>query len=185
MPDWFELPDWFGPVVATAAITAVITAVITEVVRRALGAFPRGWFRSGLRRVNHWRKFVIGTKRTRAGVISLWKKAPPWMLSSTLFRWFEADPQAGWRYVNRVYRSHGSVAVRESARDLLWVEKPAAEMQVGDIDYRGKHVLGLYRQGDAVRIDTGDGSSTTYRSGTTMARVNRGWCPRGEDCPNC
>lgn len=177
MPDLLNLPDWFGPVVATA--------VITVVAGRVVAAVPKGWFRSGLRRVNHWRKFVIGTKQTRASVISQWRKAPPRLLRSTLFGWFETNPQVWWSYVHRVYQSHDSAVVRESARGLLWVDKPVTDVRVGDIDQRGGHVLGLSRQGDATRIDHGARHSTTFYSGTTMVSLNRGWCPRDWDCPDC
>ena len=113
------------------------------------------------------------------------EESAPRRLRSTLYRWFEADPQAWWEYVDRVYKTHSSEAVRESARGLLWVDKLAADLQVGDINHHGGHVLGLRRQGGGVRVDTGDGSSTTFGSGATMVSVNRGWCPRGGDCPNC
>ena len=124
MPDWLDTSDRLVPLLAGV--------VIAELVRRALPALLR-WARNGLRRVNHWRKFVIGTKRTRAGVISRWRNAPPWVLSVTVFRWFEAVPQAWCGYMRRVYDSHNSEAARESAGGLLWVDKTVADLQVGDV----------------------------------------------------
>ena len=147
MPDWFEMPNWF--------VLLLAGAVIAWLINRLMPALSR-WAGNGLRRANHWRKFVIGAKRTRAAVISRWKNAPPWVLSATLFRWFEADPQAWCGYVKRVYDSHNSEAVRESARGLLWVDKTVADLQVGDVYYRNDnradHVLALHPRGDWVDV---------------------------------
>ena len=176
VPDWLEKPNWLFLILATA--------VITVLVRRALPALLGG-ARNCLRRVNHWRKLLIGTKRTRAGVISRWENAPPWVLRATVFRWFEADPQAWYAYMKQVHDSHNSKAVRESARCLLWVDKTVAALQVGDVYHPGHHALALSHYGDRIRVlKTVDGDASTDLVAHPV-RVNRGWCQHGDACPSC
>ena len=171
MSDWLKEPAWWVVILATA----VASAVITVLVQRAPPVLFR-WVRNGLCRVNHWRKFVIGTKRTRAGVISRWRKAPLRVLRTTVFRWFEADPQAWWEYVNRVYESHNSTTVRESAEGLLWVEKEAADLAIRDVYNGSDHVLHLRHCGGQVEVAT-SARRKWYAPGTHRVRVNLGWCP--------
>ena len=178
MPDWLEEPAWWVVILATA----VASAVVTVLVQRAPPVLYR-WVRNGLCRVNHGRKFVIGTKRTRAGVISRWRKAPLWVLTATVFRWFGADPQAWSEYVNWVYESHDSATARESAEGLLWVEKEAADLVIRDVYNGSDHVLHLRHVGGRVEVATST-NRKWYAPGTYRVRVNRGWCPLN-NCPIC
>ena len=187
MPDWLEESAWWVVILATA----VASAVATVLVQRAPPVVFR-WVRNGLCRVNHWRKFVIGTKRTRAGVLSGWRKAPLRVLRATVFRWFAADPQAWCGYLRGVYESHTGEAVRERASGLLWVDKTVADLQVGDIYGQGRHVLALIPDGETIEVvtdcsfvgaDYGGGSE--IKPVTHQVRVNRGWCPSGDACPYC
>ena len=185
MPDWLDTPYWPVGVLVGAVIVWSVNQVMPGLSRRV---------RDGLRRVDHLRKFVIGTKRTRAGVISRWRKAPPWVLRATVFHWFEADPQAWWEYVRRVYDSHDREPVREDARGLLWVEKEASSLQILDVyarkqtdgrwGGRSDHVLALQPRGDGkVDVVYKVGFSPNFTRHTWNApeahpvRVNRGWCP--------
>ena len=178
MPDWFEEPAWWVVIL----VTAVASAVVTVLVQRAPPVVFR-CVRNGVCRVNHWRKFVIGTKRTRAGVISRWKKAPLRVLRATVFRWFEADSQAWWECVHRVYESHNSAAARENAECLLWVKKEAADLAIRDVYNGGDHVLHLRHEDGWVEVAT-SASHKWYARGTHRVRVNRGWCPHA-DCSVC
>ena len=104
MPDWLEEPAWWVVILATA----VASAVVTVLVQRAPPVLFR-WVRSGLRWVNYGRE-VVGLARessrvsSRGRALSRWSAAPGWVLRSTLFRWFAADPQTWWGYLKGNYR---------------------------------------------------------------------------------
>ena len=185
MPDWLDAPNWF--------VFVVIGAVVTWMLNQVMPALSR-WARYGLRKVNHYRKFVIGKRRTRAHVIVRWRNAPAWVLRATVYRWFRDDPQGWAGSVRRVCELHNSEQERGRARDLLWVEKPATDLKVGDVYQTGgecHHVLALRPLGDQIEVVTSAGwvpdpwSSRTSYSGTLQVRVNRGWCPLGSNCAYC
>ena len=180
-------------------IIAVVAGVLVAAILKALPplrGWASGWAVKSWRWVNKWRKRlgVTGTP-SRAQVISRWEGAPLRVLNSTLFRWFEADPQAWCGYVRWVYDSHNSEAVRERARGLLWVDKAASDLQVGDVyewddEQRGCHVLGLRHHGDWIEVVTDANYSPNPigamwgTGGKRPVRVYRGWCPL-DDCSYC
>ena len=177
-------------------LSELILGVLTVVVAAALlSAVPplRRMGREAWRWVNKWRKRLgIARKPSRAQELSRWRNAPPWVLRSTLFSWFAADRQAWCEYLRGVYESHTSEAVRERASGLLWVDKTVADLQVGDIYDQGRHVLALIPYGETIEVvtdcsfvgaDYGGGGET--KPVTHQVRVNRGWCPSGDDCPYC
>ena len=203
MPEWIENPNWF----VVLLTGAVVGAVIGEFRSRATPALLR-WVRGGLRWANYGRKMVGLARKpsrvsSRGHALSRWRAAPAWVLSSTLFRWFAADPQTWWEYVKRVHESHTSEVVTQSAGRLLWADKTVADLQVGDIyhhgnHHHGNHVLALFPRGERIQV-TNDYSfkgpgQLSLGSGvgggaikpvTDQVSVNRGWCPRGDDCAYC
>ena len=67
-----------------------------------------------------------------------------------------------------------------------------ADLQVGDIYHPGNHVLALRPFGEQIEVvqtcslrhDGGVVGGET-KPVTHQVRVNRGWCPRGDDCTYC
>ena len=95
-------------------------------------------------------------------------------------------------YLKQVHESHTSEVVRQSAGRLLWVDKTVADLQVGDIYHPGNHVLALFPFGDQIDVvqdysfrSGGHGGGGAIKPVTHQVRVNRGWCPRGDDCTYC
>ena len=97
-------------------LIAVVGSVLVAAIRKPLPTL-RGWVVKSWRWVNKWRKRLgIARKPSRAQELSRWEGAPLRVLDSTLFRWFEADPQAWCGYVRWVYARHHSEAVRGERR---------------------------------------------------------------------
>ena len=173
-------------------LIAVVGGVLVTAIPKALPTLRRmGWAVKSWRWVNKWRKRLgIARKPSRAQELSRWGGAPSRVLNSTLFRWFEADPQAWYGYVRRVYARHHSEAVRESAGGLLWVDKEASDLQVGDVFEQdsgrgGGHVLGLRHHGDRIEVVTrANPRETWYAPGKHPVHVNREWCPL-DGCSYC
>ena len=172
------MPDWLF-----AVLLVILGVVGGEVARQFMPPLFRR-IASGRQRLSRWRKCHLGRRKSRADTISTWKAASPKLLRRTVFRWYEADPQAWWEYVWRIRRQHKSRVVRADAEDLLWDEKRASDLRVGDKTERG-HVLGIIHQDERdTEIRSGQRTKTIY-TGNPLVKVSRGWCKQGRECPDC
>lgn len=161
-------------------VGAVIYKVVDLMTVAPLVNRAKGW----LRDLNRWRRCRIGNRRSRADTISQWKAVPPKLLRRTVFRWYKADPQAWCENVSRIQRLHKSRDVRAEAEKLLWDEKRATDLVIGDRLERG-HVLDIIYQDEQGAQIKSDHRATTMYGGNPMVKVARGWCHEGPECPDC
>ena len=183
------------------SLPVLVSAVVGAVALYVLQRIPVVWgaLRDGITRVgnavNHIRKFVLARKATRlearSAFMSRRNSVSLVLLELTLFRWY--DKHGGLLpYVKHVQEKHKNERVRRTAYNLLWDDKPAAELKVGDIvdnrDGARGHVLHIRHDEDATRVlwhaiheSTSDRAFPTDGS----VRVTRGgWCPL-DDCRYC
>jgi len=93
---------------------------------------------------NGARKMIVARERTRLiarrEALSVWPKAPTWLLRATLFRWFEESPATEWPHLQRVQEHHTDDLLRAQADALLWDTSAVADLRTRDCIMRNQHV---------------------------------------------
>ena len=177
-------------IVISTALGAVIGAVALYALQRLPAVRRRfsGSMTSIIRSLNSIRKLFLATKRTRietrASHISERSSISLRRLRRTLFHWYEDYPDL-WPYMTKVYNDHRNELVRQEVSNLLWVEKPARELRVGDIVRRRNndygHVVRLFHREDGTHViwdATHRGNSQGFFPKEAMVSTTcRGWCP--------
>ena len=183
------------------SLPVLVSAVVGAVVLYVLQRIPVVWgaLRDGITRVgnavNHIRRFVLARKATRlearSAFMSRRNSVSLVLLEFTLFRWY--DKHGGLLpYVKHVQEKHKNERVRRAAYSLLWNDKPAAELKVGDIvdnrDGARGHVLHIRHADDATRVlwhaMHGSTSGRAFRKDGSVRVTRGGWCPL-DDCRYC
>ena len=191
-----DSPHWIVLLIATALVTAFVSALMTHAMPTWL-RLTKSASRGVARRMNRYRKIVLARRPTRQDtrrdLLANWRRAPLWLLRTTLFRWYEENPSEEWAHVKTVYDQHRRAEVKQHAKSLLWEDRPAEELRVGDAFGNDEHVLFGASNGDRVLIVTDadmqpDGTSSylswTTPSASSLVRVKRGWCSR-DNCKYC
>lgn len=184
----------------------ILLLVAGGIVTLVLGRLPRirscAW--ASLQRVakaiNNTRKFLIGKRSTRikrrADFMSRRHNASSALLEATLFRWFEKDIKL-LPFMLSVYANHKNELVRASVANLLWEDKPATALQVGDVvDHPSgpsSHILYIVSDDENLNDDEvgilwhatpNERTIGTIAQQTQIRVTRRGWCPLG-NCRYC
>lgn len=191
-----DSPHWIVLLIATALVTAFVSALMTHAMPTWL-RFTKSASRGLAHHVNRYRKVALARRPTRQAtrrdILANWPRAPRWLLRATLFRWYEENPSEEWAHVKNVYEQHRRTEIRQHADDLLWEDRTAEELRVGDAFGNDDHVLFGASDDDRVLIVTEadiqpDGTSSRLAWQTPAAsapvRVKRGWC-RHDNCQYC
>ena len=191
-----DSPHWIVILITTALVTAFVSALMTHAMPTWLRS-TRGISRAAARKVNRYRKVAFSRRPVRQqtcrDILSNWRRAPLWILRATLFRWHEENPSDEWTFVKNVHEQHRRAEIRQHAEDLLWEDRTAGELRVGDVFGNDEHVLfGATRESRVLVVtDVGlqpDGTSshTSWQvpAACTPVRVKRGWCGR-DNCQYC
>ena len=175
-----------------AAIAAIVGVLAGYVLQKIPALRARAW--SSLKRtigtLNRVRRFLLARKSTRidtrAAFMSRRQNASLALLELTLFRWFEKNVDL-LPHVLSVYTNHKNELVRTAASDLLWMNKPARMLQLGDIVRRRDdnsdygHIVHLVRDDEGVHVtwDATHGSTSRgfIRNEALIPVTRRGWCP--------
>lgn len=153
----------------------------------------------GIKRIcsllNYLRRFILAKRKTRmqarAHLISRKLGISLAMLEFTLFRWYDKYSEL-LPFVQYVHEHHKNERVRSAAYELLWVERSAMALQVGDIvegsDGHCLHVLHIRRDDEHTRVlwdATLSSTSGQIFAHSNVFKVTRGgWCTNG-DCRYC
>lgn len=180
----------------------ILGPVVGAVVGYFLGNIPaaRKKLRGGLKRMvaaaDHVRRFLLARKKTRlharAAFMSRRRNIALAVLELTLFRWYEKNPDL-LPHIQSVHENHSNERVKTAAYKLLYDNKKALELEIGDIvelrDKQTWHVLFIYRRDDDF-VDVLLEATPRAKSSITLhkertARVARGgWCIV-PDCRYC
>ena len=191
-----DSPHWIVLLIATALVTAFVSALMTHAMPTWL-RFTKSGSRGVALHVNRYRKIALARRPTRRAayrdILANWSRAPLWLLRATLFRWYEENPSEEWAHVKNVHEQHRRTEIRQHADDLLWEDRTAEELRVGDAFGNDYHVLFGASDGDRVLIVTDayiqpDGTSSRLSwqapEASARVRVKRGWCRR-DNCQYC
>ena len=191
-----DSPNWVVLLIATALVTAFVSALMTHAMPTWL-RFTKAASRGVARKINRYRKIALARRPirrdTRRDILANWRRAPLWLLRATLFRWYEENPSEEWAYVKKVHEQHRRAENRQHAETLLWEDRTAEELRVGDAFGNDDHVLFGASNGDRVLVVTEadiqpDGTSSRLSwqtpAASALVRVKRGWCSR-DNCQYC
>lgn len=191
-----DAPHWIVLLIATALVTAFVSALMTHAMPTWLRV-TKAASRAVARKINLYRKIAFARRSirrdTRRDILASWRRAPLWLLRATLFRWYEENPSEEWPYIKKVHGQHRRPDIRQRTSGLLWEDRTAEQLRVGDVFGSDDHVLFGANNGNWVLVVTEafiqpDGTCSRHSWQTPAAsapvRVKRGWCSR-DSCRYC